>query len=191
MFTLNRLTLLIACALVACKAQEASPTIDSGSSGAANVVTADLLKDIESLETKFVDLAGAFPETTYNWQPDSARSVRRVLLHVAADNYVLPAMLGYTPDPSVGLTADYKTGVAYENRNVSKDSVVAELRRSFGFLKESLGNASVSSMSTPVSMFGQSFTGQAGWILTVTHLHEHLGQLIAYARMNGIKPPWS
>ena len=29
------------------------------------------------------------------------------------------------------------------------------------------------------------------WIGATTHLHEHLGQLIAYARSNGVVPPWS
>ncbi len=187
-----RLSLSLLVVLTACKAQDASPPADSGSSGAVvNTVAADLLKDVESLETKFVDLASAIPENKYNWQPDSARSVRRVLLHVAADNYVLPAMLGYAPDPAVGVTADYNTGVAFEGRNIPKDSVVAELRKSFAFLKQSLGGASAASMVAPVTMFGQPFTGQSGWILAVTHIHEHLGQMIAYARTNGIKPPWS
>ena len=42
-----------------------------------------------------------------------------------------------------------------------------------------------------VKMFGQPFTMQHAWVLGTTHLHEHLGQLIAYARVNGVKPPWS
>jgi hypothetical protein len=45
--------------------------------------------------------------------------------------------------------------------------------------------------SKQVSMFGQSFTGQQAWLLATVHLHEHLGQGIAYARVNGIVPPWS
>ena len=192
MSLVNRFSLLAVVAVLACKAQDASPSVTAESSTAgASMVAADLLKDIEGLETKVVDLAGAMPENKYNWQPDSARTVRRVLLHIAADNYVLPAMLGFPPDPAVGLTADYETGVAYETRELSKDSVVAELRRSFAFLKQSLGSATPTSMSAPVTMFGQPFTGQSGWILTVTHIHEHLGQLIAYARTNGVKPPWS
>lgn len=187
------LTLSLIVLLVACKAQDASPPADSGSSGTTttNSLATDLLTDLTSLETKMVDLATAIPENKYDWQPDSARSVRRVLLHVAADNYVLPAMLGYAPDPSTGITSDYATGVTFESRNLPKDSVVAELKRSFAFIKQSIGNASPSSMTTPVTMFGQPFTGQSGWILSVTHIHEHLGQLIAYARTNGIKPPWS
>jgi len=40
--------------------------------------------------------------------------------------------------------------------------------------------------------FGQRKTAARSlWISTVTHLHEHLGQLIAYARSNKIAPPWS
>jgi uncharacterized damage-inducible protein DinB len=179
--------------LVACKAQNAAPPADSstGAAGSAGTVAADLLKDLEGVETKLVDLAGAIPENKYNWQPDSARSVRRVLLHVSADNYIMPAMMGYAPDPSTGLTSDYATGAAYEAKNLPKDSVIAELKKSFAFVKQSLQSATPASMSGSVSMFGSQFTGQSAWILAVTHLHEHLGQMIAYARTNGVKPPWS
>ena len=179
--------------LAACKAQNAAPPADSAtpSAGAAPTVAADLLKDLETVETKLVDLAGAIPENKYTWRPDTVRSVRRVLLHVAADNYVMPAMLGFTPDPATGITKEYETGVAFEMRDLPKDSVIAELKRSFAFVKQSLQGTSPATMVGPVTMFGQPFTGQSGWILTVTHLHEHLGQLIAYARMNRIAPPWS
>ena len=146
---------------------------------------------VSELEKKIVDLAGAIPESKYNWQPPGARTVRQVLLHVAADNYVMPAMLGHTPDPATGLTSDYQTGVAFEARNIPKDSVIAELTKSFAFIKQALTSTSPAKLGEPVTMFGQPFTGQSAWILAVTHLHEHLGQMIAYARTNGIKPPWS
>ena len=192
MHKISRISLSLVMLLAACKAQDASPPADSPSTAAGtNTVAADLLKDLETVETKLVDLAGAIPENKYNWQPDSARSVKRVLLHVASDNYLLPAIIGYTPDPATGITTDYKTAVAFEERNVPKDSVIAELRKSFAFVKQSLQSATAASMAAPVSMFGQQFTGQSAWILAVTHLHEHLGQMIAYARTNGVKPPWS
>ena len=56
---------------------------------------------------------------------------------------------------------------------------------------QSLGATCPANLGEAVTMFGQPFTGQSGWILAVTHIHEHLGQMIAYARTNGIKPPWS
>jgi len=178
--------------LAACKAQNAAPPPESSSSGAsAGAVASDLLADLGTVETKIVDLATAIPENKYNWKPDSARSVRQVFLHVAADNYLLPAMLGFTPDPATGITTDYNTAAAFEARNLPRDSVVAELRKSFAFIKQSLNGTTAAKMGESVTMFGQPFTGQSAWILAVTHLHEHLGQLIAYARTNGVKPPWS
>jgi uncharacterized damage-inducible protein DinB len=178
--------------LGACKAQDASPPADSVSTGSsAGTVASDLLADLSTVEKKLVDLAGAIPENKYNWNPDSARTVRQVLLHVASDNYLMPAMLGHTPDPATGITTDYKTAAAFEARNLPKDSVIAELTKSFAFVKQSLSSTSSAKMGESVTMFGQPFTGQSAWILAVTHLHEHLGQLIAYARTNGVKPPWS
>lgn len=191
MQALVRYTLPLAILLTACKAQNAAPPTDTSGGTDAGSVTADLLADLSTVETKIVDLAAAIPESKYNWQPDSARSVRRVLLHVAADNYVMPAMLGFTPDPATGITADYATGAAFEARNLPKDSVIAELRKSFVFVKQSLQGTTGTLLAGPVTMFGQQFTGQSAWILAVTHVHEHLGQLIAYARTNGVKPPWS
>lgn len=192
MLRIPRISLTLLAFVCACKAQEAAPPADgAAAAGDGGSLITDLLADLGTVETKLVDLAGAIPGSKYNWQPDSARSVRRVLLHVAADNYVLPAMIGFAPDPSTGLTSDYNTGVAFEGRDIAKDSVIAELKRSFAFVKQSLQSATPASLTGPVTMFGQQFTGQSAWILTVTHLHEHLGQLIAYARTNGVKPPWS
>jgi len=187
----SRLSLSLVVLLAACKVQNASPPAETTSSGGGGSVVTDLVADLSTVETKIVDLATAIPENKYNWQPDSARSVRQVFLHVAADNYLMPAMLGFTPDPATGITTDYATAAAFERRNLPKDSVVAELRKSFAFVKQSLQGVTPSAMAAPVTMFGQPFTGQSGWLLAVTHLHEHLGQLIAYARTNGVKPPWS
>jgi uncharacterized damage-inducible protein DinB len=192
MRSFNRFALFAAALTMACAAKDASPPDDAVPTGASSgTLTTDLLNDLSTVEKKMIDLATAIPESRYNWHPDSARSVRQVFLHVAADNYVLPAMMGFTPDPATGLTADYKTGAAFEARNLPKDSVVAELRKSFEFVKQSLTSTSAARMGESVSMFGQQFTGQSAWILAVTHVHEHLGQMIAYARTNGVKPPWS
>jgi uncharacterized damage-inducible protein DinB len=192
MNTFARIGVALVLLVAACTAREAPPVADTITpAGAASSLVTDLANDLTSVETKLVDLAGAIPEGKYNWQPDSARTVKKVLLHVASDNYLLPAMLGHTPDPATGITTDYKTAVAFEERNIPKDSVIVELRKSFAFVKQALQSATPASMTAPVTMFGQPFTGQSAWILAVTHLHEHLGQLIAYARTNGVKPPWS
>ena len=192
MRTFVRVTVAFAILVAACTARDASPPPDTVSAGATtSTLTSDLATDLSNVEKKLVDLANAIPENKYDWKPEGARTVRQVRLHVAADNYVLPAMLGYTPDPATGITSDYATGQAFEARNLPKDSVVAELTKSFAFIKQSLAATSPAKLTESVTMFGQPFTGQSGWILAVTHIHEHLGQMIAYARTNGVKPPWS
>ena len=190
--TFLRVTISFVILVAACTARDASPPPSEVSSGTTvSTLTSDLASDLSSVEKKLVDLANEIPESKYNWHPEGARTVRQVLLHIAADNYVMPAMLGHAPDPATGITTDYATGQAFEARNLPKDSVVAELTKSFAFIKQSLAATSPAKLGEPVTMFGQPFTGQSAWILAVTHVHEHLGQMIAYARSNGIKPPWS
>jgi uncharacterized damage-inducible protein DinB len=179
--------------VVACAKTAEQQASAADSSAPAPSLTADLVGDLSQAEQKVVGLAKAIPESKYAWRPAAGvRSVGDVLRHVASDNYLLPAVLGATPDSSTGIKADdYKTATAFEQRKATKDSTVAELERSFAFLKQSIQNAPADQMGDTVTLFGQSFTRQQALILTATHLHEHLGQLIAYARSNGVTPPWS
>lgn len=158
----------------------------------AGGVLGDLMTDVTQVEKKMIDLAKAIPADKYDWRPaEGVRSVGEVLLHVSADNYLLPAMLGTPADASTGIKSDdYKTAVAFEQRKMNRDAIIAELEKSFAHLKKSLAGTSDAKLGDKVSMFGQTFTVQQTWILTTTHVHEHLGQMIAYARSNGVKPPW-
>ncbi len=180
-------------------------TIRSGAAAAALLITisvpgtaqsdklvADVLKDIGELEVKLVGLARAMPEATYGWRAGAARSTSEVFQHVAADNYFLPTAVGATAPAMTGINpADYKSVQAFETRKASRDDVIADLEKSFAHLKQALSGITPAQMSESISMFGQTFTKQQFLILTATHLHEHLGQMIAYARANNIKPPWS
>ena len=159
----------------------------------ATSVTADLLADIGQVEKKMMALARAIPDDKAGWRPaPGTRSVSEVLMHVASDNYLIPAALGFPADASTGIKGeDYKTALAFEKRTVTRAQAIAELEKSFTFLRKSLRETPDARLGAPVTMFGQPFTMQQGWIMATTHLHEHLGQLIAYARSNGIAPPWS
>ena len=188
--------LLGACTLTfaACAAPGTEQAAESAAASAASApnFAADLLTDASQVEKKMLDLARAIPADKYSWRPTGARSVAEVLKHVAADNYLMPAAVGNTPDSATGIKGDdYNTAVAFEKREMDRDAIISELEKSFAFLKSSLQNVQPASMSNQVSLFGQSFTGQQVWIMAGTHLHEHLGQMIAYARTNGIAPPGS
>lgn len=156
-------------------------------------VAVDLREDIEQVEKKLIDLARAIPEEKYSWRPGAGvRSVGEVLLHISADNYLIPSAIGYPEDAASGVKGnDYNTALAFEKKTMNKAATIAELQRSFGYLKKHLSETPAAKMTQPVSMFGMSLTGQKAWIMAATHLHEHLGQLIAYARSNGVAPPWS
>jgi len=153
---------------------------------------ADILRDVGDVERKVVGLARAVPADKYAWRPaPGVRSVSDVVMHVASDNYLFPAILGTPAPQATGVTADYKTAQAFEKRQIPRDSAIAELERSFAFLKKTLAAAPEARLGEKVSMFGQQFTMQQAWFLAAVHLHEHLGQFIAYARTNGVTPPWS
>ena len=156
-------------------------------------VVADLIQDVTQLEQKLVSLAKAMPADKFDWRPGTGvRSFGEVVMHVAADNYLIPATVGIDADASTGIKGtDYKTAVAYEQRKLARDAAIAEMEKSFAHLKKAMQGTTSQRLGEKVTMFGQSFTMQQTWILATTHLHEHLGQAIAYARTNGVKPPWS
>jgi hypothetical protein len=73
----------------------------------------------------------------------------------------------------------------------TREGLVAELDKSFAFLTTSMQGMGDAQLNAALSVFGQKTSHRAMWTTTVTHLHEHLGQLIAYARSNKVTPPWS
>lgn len=156
-------------------------------------VMADLIKDVTEVEGKIVQLANAMPESTWSWRPGpGVRSVGEVFTHVAADNYFFPAAFGTATPAGVGISGtDYKTVTAYEGRARTRAETIAEVQKSFAFMKDAMAKTNAATVEAPMKMFGQQTTAQATWISAATHLHEHLGQLIAYARSNKVTPPWS
>jgi len=155
-------------------------------------IAGEYMRDVTELETKIVGLAKAIPVSAYDWRPGKGvRSTSEVFLHVAADNYFIPGLMGHTPPAETGITKEYKTAEAFEKKPMKRDEVIAELEKSFAFLKSSLKSVPEEKMTGSVDFFGRKYTARGAWLTTVTHLHEHLGQLIAYARANNVTPPWS
>lgn len=155
-------------------------------------VMGELLKDVAQAETKVLGLARAMPDAAYAWRPaPGVRSTGETLLHIAADNYFLPILLGAVAPAETGITKEFSTTAAFEKRTLDKAAVVAELEKSFAFLRTSMAATTDAQLDQAVEFFGQKNTRRGVWILTATHLHEHLGQLIAYARSNQVTPPWS
>ena len=158
----------------------------------AQVMIDHLMTQTQTAREKIVGLAEAIPEESYDWRPgEGVRSVGEVFIHVAADNYLLPAIAGVAAPESTGiLVEDYNTVLAYEGQDLTKAEILEALNASFDHLEAGVA-ASRSDLDATHNAFNSEFTGGGLWTMTVTHLHEHLGQSIAYARSNGVVPPWS
>lgn len=145
---------------------------------------------IETARDKFLQLAEAVPEARYDWRPmEGVRSFREVFIHVAADNWA-PMWMGVPTPDELPVTRDMASLTAYQQQWLSKEQSLVELRRSFEFLLGAI-DPTRGRLDERI-MFGDREWGIGEmWVALVTHMHEHLGQTIAYARANEIVPPWS
>ena len=149
----------------------------------ATGLRAELLRQLEEAEKKLIALAEATPQEKYSWRPgEGVRSVSEVYMHVAGANYNIPQAAGV--NPPAGLDRDLE-------KITDKAKVVDSLKRSFEHVRQALLNSSDADMNRATKLFGNETTVRDVFLLLVTHAHEHLGQSIAYARMNKIVPPWT
>lgn len=152
-------------------------------------VSADYTKEsaarVAALEGKFVGLAEAMPQSAYSWRPaDGVRSVSELFLHVAGANFRLTGMIGTPPPAGMDFTD-------WEKSATDKAAIVAKLKQSFIHLKAAVAKLDAGQAAKPVKVFGRDSTELgAAWTIT-EHLSEHLGQAIAYARVNKVVPPWT
>ena len=144
---------------------------------------ADFLRQLGDAEEKLIALAEATPADKFTWRPaQGVRSVSEVFMHVAGGNYFLSTFLGVKPPEGVGRDIEKIT---------DKAKVVETLRQSFAHARRAAEGVSDADLERQVKLFGNDSTFRGVLFLMATHAHEHLGQSIAYARMNGITPPWS
>lgn len=145
---------------------------------------AELAAELTSVEKTIVSLAEAMPAEKFGWRPaEGVRSVSEVYVHIAVANYMLPSLLG----------AKRPEGTRHEMEKTvtEKAKVIEEVKKSFENAKKAVESTPTADYEKKVDFFGKEKTVRSVLLLLVTHAHEHLGQSIAYARMNGVTPPWS
>ncbi len=170
------LIVLLALPAFAFAAKEQTPRAAAKPTG----FRAEFLADLDDLESKIVSLANTTPADKFAWRPSKdVRSISEVYMHIAGANYFLSTFVGVDAP---------KTNGDIEKNVTKKAEVVAELRKSFVHLRNAATSAD---LETSVMMFGKQTTHQGVLVTILNHLHEHLGQSIAYARINGVVPPWS
>ena len=178
---------LLFAVLVGCAA--ITPTAaaqDVISKEAAAALKAPFIADIEEMKTKFVQLAGAFPDDKLAWRPmPGVRSVGEVLALIALE------FNGFVPQGFGGKAAKTRDEMLKLRDSTSKAELIAAINAAFDHAKAEITAAD------PATLTGKRKTATAErslyeFALMISgDMHEHLGQLIAYARMNNIVPPWS
>ena len=146
------------------------------------------LADLDTLHAKITALAIAIPEDKYTWRPaPGVRSVAEVLTHVAHEwYYFVPTSVGGAPP------ADFGPQQAAEKRLsaiTKKSQVIDEMAKSWAHTRAQVGSVDAAHLTGKYKPWGTTIDNAA--LLMAGDLHEHLGQLIAYARVNGVKPPWT
>ena len=136
---------------------------------------------------KFVALAEAIPASAYDWSPgDDVASVARVFMHIARYNYMyVHENMGRETPVS---PAEYRS---WEDEVTDKDEALDILEASMQYVRSVTESMDVAALDHEVMLYGRNVGEWAVMLQLVTHMKEHLGQSIAYARMNGVVPPWS
>ncbi len=146
---------------------------------------AQSLADLQVVEKKFVDLANALPADKFTWRPTAdSRSFAEVFLHVAGERYGILGLMGATPPAGF----DPKT---YEKSTTNRGQIVEQLDKSWEFTQKAINGMTNADFAKLLPKLGpQANAGDVIYIL-VADAHEHLGQVVAYARENGVVPPWT
>jgi len=146
---------------------------------------AQALLDLGNVQKKFVDLANAVPADKFGWKPSGdTRSFAEVLMHVAGERYQILGLMG-------AKAPDQFDGKTFEKSKADKAEVIAELNKTWEFTKQTIGGMNNADFAKLLPKLGpQANAGDVVYIL-VADAHEHLGQAITYARVNGVVPPWT
>lgn len=157
-------------------------------------VRADLLGDLDILEQKLTGLAEALA-AHYSWRPaEGVRSVSEVFVHIAGANLYIPTTADVAPPEGMevaSLQEAFGRMQKMEAELTEPAEVMARLKASLTHARHAIASVPEEALDDPIDLFGQQATKRAALILLVGHMHEHLGQAVAYARMNGVTPPWS
>ena len=170
-------TVFTGLALTSLAAQQAAAPAPAG-------VRGEILGQFNEAVDKLVQLAEAIPQDKFTWRPATGvRSVSEVFLHVAGSNdYMLTA---------VGIPSTAQGENDIEHSTTDKAQVIAKLKESIAHVRAAVQAMPDADLDRATKLFGMDMSYRGVCLLLQSHVHEHLGQMIAYARSNGVVPPWS
>jgi len=134
---------------------------------------------------QLISLAEAIPADKYSWRPGpGVRSTGEVFMHIASANFYFLNTMGHK------MPSDFPSK-DIEKTATDKAKVIDWLKRSLEAVKEAHAHVTPAELSKSTEFLKHQVTYEDIYLRALVHCNEHMGQLVAYARMNGIVPPWS
>ncbi|MBN1628539.1 MAG: DinB family protein [Thermoleophilia bacterium] len=144
----------------------------------------DLIRELEWEQQRATQLAEAIPAETYSWRPaEGVRSIGETLLHMVQNVHYLLSMTG-VPTPE-GITDDLEKKVA------DKPQIVKLLGEAYEKALTTIKASDPKNWDREVEFFWKPATVRTVYTRLAVHHSEHIGQLISFARANGVVPPWA
>jgi uncharacterized damage-inducible protein DinB len=133
---------------------------------------------------QLIALAEATPADKFTWRPAAGvRSTSEVYMHIVMANLYLLSITGPKMPP------DLKEGM--DKTVTSKPEVIQWLKRSLDAVKDAHAAETPKDLERKVHIADRDATVDGMYLRILVHANEHMGQLVAYARMTGVVPPWS
>ena len=133
---------------------------------------------------QLIALAEATPPDKFAWRPaPGVRSTSEVYMHIVVANFYLLSVTGPKMPPDLKEDA--------ERTVTSKAEVINWLKRSLETVKQAHLAENPKDLARKVRIEGRDATVDSMYLRIIIHANEHMGQLVAYARMTGVVPPWS
>jgi uncharacterized damage-inducible protein DinB len=133
---------------------------------------------------QLIALAEATPADKFAWRPAAGvRSTSEVYMHIVMANFYLLSVTG--PKMPADLKEDSEKTVS------SKPDVIRWLKRSLEAVQQAHAGETPGDLDRKVHIADRDATVDGMYLRIIVHANEHMGQLIAYARMTGVVPPWS
>jgi uncharacterized damage-inducible protein DinB len=151
----------------------------------AEAVRDEMLGQFNNSSFKMDALSKAVPAELYSWAPgEGLMTIAEVYAHIARYNFM------YLND-NLGIPAP--EGIDWQNLEAltDKQKIVDALELSIAHVKEKVAAMSEHDLNTTSQLYGREVAGWSVLVQLVAHMNEHVGQSVAYARMNGVTPPWS
>ena len=161
----------------------------------------EYLWEFDIADRQLSALAEAFPAERYGWRSaETARSVSEILVHVAAGNLTLLGIVGVDAAPDFygkleGEVVPRMLGMIKKNDSLEKTitdkpAVVALLRRSLDAVRATFTQTPDTELERQDVFFGERTTVRRVYMRGLSHMHEHMGQLVGYTRAMGLAAPW-